>query len=224
MKVCITCKIPKSLDEFGNYKRYADGKHRICRTCWNEQSQVRRHANGVKPIPPFLDRLWGSIQQCGHEDACPYCCWPWLKTHDEDGYGKFSLSYNGRHTTHPVVRIIFELWHAMLLPPDMCACHYCDNPGCCNPLHLWKGTRVDNRLDCVQKGRQAKGLRSGRHTHPEAFPQGEDRSNAKLSNQEARDIRQAHSQGISASRLGKRYGVSKFAILSVIHYRTYKNA
>ena len=35
-KVCRRCKIEKSLDEFGNYKRQSDGRAIYCRACWRE--------------------------------------------------------------------------------------------------------------------------------------------------------------------------------------------
>jgi hypothetical protein len=38
-------------------------------------------------------------------------------------------------------------------PEGMCACHHCDNPPCCNPLHLFWGTDQDNAADRGSKGR-----------------------------------------------------------------------
>lgn len=37
-------------------------------------------------------------------------------------------------------------------------CHKCDNRACCNPEHLFQGTRLVNMRDAVSKGRQAKGF------------------------------------------------------------------
>ena len=33
--------------------------------------------------------------------------------------------------------------------------HDCDNPVCCNPFHLFLGTRGNNIADAIQKGRHA---------------------------------------------------------------------
>jgi hypothetical protein len=35
----------------------------------------------------------------------------------------------------------------------MCLCHHCDNRRCCNPSHLFVGTREDNIYDATVKGR-----------------------------------------------------------------------
>jgi hypothetical protein len=224
MKTCLRCHVPKSLDEFGTYNRYPDGKSRYCRACYNASVKAKRHERGTKSIPPFLERLWGNIQQCGHEETCVYCCWPWQKSLDQDGYGKFTLTYAGRHLTIPVTRVVYEVWHGVRIPPGLLVCHYCDARACANPLHLWLGTLNDNRQDCVRKGRQARGLMAGVHTMPEAFPHGEQHHKAKLQEADVYMIRTLYSQGqIGAQRLGTMYDVSKFAILCIIHRRTWKH-
>jgi HNH endonuclease len=224
MKVCIRCQIPKSLDAFGNYARYPDGKHRYCRDCWNTLVNTHRHAHGVPPRLPFLERLWSAIQQCGHEDACVYCCWPWLKSTDQDGYGKFTLTFDSKHLTLPATRVVYEIWHARPIPPGKLVCHYCDTPACCNPLHLWLGTLQSNRQDAMNKGRQARGTAAGVHTKPEAFPRGEQHPKAKLTVQQVLDIRECYAEGfITMHDLGEYYGVSDFAIKCIIHRKTWRH-
>ncbi len=39
-------------------------------------------------------------------------------------------------------------------------CHKCDTPPCCNPEHLFLGTRKENANDAVRKGRHTYGEKS----------------------------------------------------------------
>ena len=41
------------------------------------------------------------------------------------------------------------------IPDGMDVLHRCDNPPCCNPEHLFLGTRADNAKDMIAKGRAA---------------------------------------------------------------------
>lgn len=40
-----------------------------------------------------------------------------------------------------------------LVPKGLDVCHTCDNGHCANPVHLFLGTRKQNMLDCILKGR-----------------------------------------------------------------------
>jgi len=47
------------------------------------------------------------------------------------------------------------------IPPGDKVCHICDNPICCNPLHLFLGSDQENATDSQRKGRKRKKLRPG---------------------------------------------------------------
>jgi len=223
-KPCSRCHLVKSLEDFGTNTQRGDGKNSYCRTCWNRLVNAHRHAHGVPPRLPFLERLWSAIQQCGHGEDCVYCCWPWLKSTDQDGYGKFTLTFHGKHLTLRATHVIYELWNARPLLPGLLIAHHCDTPSCCNPLHLWPGTWQSNRQDAVNKGRQARGKATGIHTKPEAFPRGEQHHKAKLTAQQVLDIRACYAEGfITMHDLGEYYGVSKFAIQCIIHRKTWNH-
>ncbi len=75
-------------------------------------------------------------------------CWLWNGTISSNGYGKIRV--NGKwQRAH---RVIYEM---LCGPIDkyLCACHKCDNKRCVNPSHIFIGTKQDNAIDSVSKGR-----------------------------------------------------------------------
>lgn len=57
-------------------------------------------------------------------------------------------------------RAAWELTHGPV-PDGLFVLHRCDNPPCCNPAHLFLGTRGDNNRDARAKGRHVHGERVG---------------------------------------------------------------
>jgi hypothetical protein len=77
-------------------------------------------------------------------------CWEWSRRKDKWGYGQFTLSFPRKTCfAHR-----FALGQAgVVVPSDLLVMHHCDNPLCCNPMHLTLGTHLDNARDRVMKGR-----------------------------------------------------------------------
>jgi hypothetical protein len=98
-------------------------------------------------------------------------CWIWPGGRDKDGYGFISVRAP-KSTTHKTHRLSYEIFTG-LVPEGLCVCHYCDNPPCCNPDHLWLGTKRDNNQDRSLKGRTVTRNSSGEN-NPRAILTKED--------------------------------------------------
>lgn len=76
-------------------------------------------------------------------------CWPWTGSlGGTDGRGYFTLD-GRKQLAH---RIVYRLFHGELEEGQVVR-HTCDNPRCCNPMHLEKGSRSDNEMDKYKRGR-----------------------------------------------------------------------
>gem|GEM_PF-2322759 len=93
------------------------------------------------------DVLADRVDRSGGDDAC----WPWKRSANRrfNGYGRFKM--NGiQFLAH---RVAWEISNDAVLPASDRVLHTCDNPMCCNPKHLFRGTQADNVADMFQKGR-----------------------------------------------------------------------
>lgn len=90
-------------------------------------------------------------------------CDEWTrKSHWHGGYGKLSA---GRGTLIRAHRFAWALVNGPL-PKGAVICHRCDNPKCCNPAHLFLGTKADNTADMYLKGRGVPPPRNIGDDHP----------------------------------------------------------
>jgi hypothetical protein len=132
-------------------------------------------------------------------------CWPWTAGTDECGYGKFRIAGKS-YMSH---RIVFQLIKGDI-PNDLCVCHVCDNPPCCNPDHMWLGTFEDNMVDKVKKGRCGS-------------TRGEANHRAKLTDVQVYEIREFIKQNISIPKIAKKYGLGKSTIYSIKYGISWKH-
>lgn len=95
--------------------------------------------------------FWCKVKVSGWDD-----CWNWVAGVGTRGYGKFR-SQNQLYASHRAAYLLTR-GH---ITPGLHILHSCDNPLCCNPMHLWEGTHQDNMRDMLIKGRHVPGIIQG---------------------------------------------------------------
>ncbi len=81
----------------------------------------------------------------------PKPCWEWQgRLSGRDGRPYFTIDYKSKLA----YRVVFELFNDPLKPGEVVRHKECDNPICCNPTHLKRGSRSDNEYDKYQADRQ----------------------------------------------------------------------
>jgi hypothetical protein len=179
-------------------------------------------------IPPEA-RFWSHVDKSGE-------CWLWTASCTKGGYGTFSPTHATRELAH---RFAYALTHGPI-PEGMHVLHNCpggDNPACCNPAHLWLGTPAQNSADMVAKGRSLTGnrhparlhpermQRGDRHylrLHPEKHPRGERHPNAKLTEDQVREIR-ALAKTMTQRSIARQYGLPEGTISRIILRRSWRH-
>lgn len=153
---------------------------------------------GSPTITP-LERL---VRSCEENKATG--CIEWQGHTVKGGYGRFY--FNGR--TQGAHR---AAWLLMLgpIPEGMQVCHHCDNPPCCNPMHLFLGTVKDNAQDKARKGRATK---------PQLFMRN---VRAKLTDEQVAEIR-ATRGAISNKEWAVRLGMDDSVICRLRKGETYR--
>lgn len=162
-------------------------------------------------LKPINERFFDHVDKTSDSE-----CWNWIGSIAKNGYGKVRVN-GGIQSAH---RVAWFITYGEI-PADMWVLHSCDNPRCVNPGHLWLGTTQDNTADRHRKGRDAKGLKNGRYTHPETIPRGEGHHNAKLSDDAIRQIRKRRFMGVYLHVLAKEYGVVIRTITAIVSKRAW---
>jgi HNH endonuclease len=125
-------------------------------------------------------------------------CWLWTG-HIVRGYGHFAVTPAVTVKAH---RYAFEASYG-LVPGGFQVCHACDNPPCCNPMHLFPGTAGANAQDREMKGRGRSNASGWRSPYC-----GERHHYSKLAADDVAELRRLAFSGLSGPALAIRFGIS----------------
>lgn len=172
-------------------------------------SRAMAHPTSLPLLTPEeLERFWSKVDKSGD-------CWLWQAAKTEKGYGVFSL----RGRTYKAHRVAYELLVGPI-PAGLCLCHNCpggDEPACCDPSHMFLGTKRENNADMVAKGRHVPG-----GTYGGAYPLGEAHHNAVLTETDVREMRSRSLGGDSFSIIARDFGVGLTTAYKAIKGITWK--
>lgn len=106
------------------------------------RSPVKEHHGKTR-----LEVLWMCTDRRSVEE-----CWYWTGYIRND-YPMLRVA----GTQHRVNRLMWMIIHKADILPGEYILHTCDNPGCVNPYHLYKGDQTDNMQDRIARGRVPSG-------------------------------------------------------------------
>lgn len=197
-KRCPRCMEVLPVESFYRCSKEKDGRMFVCKACISKAYFARR---ALRPTKTPGDRFWSRVDKSGGADAC----WPWMKLLNHSGYG---VAYDMTCRKQRIAsRVAWELTIGPLLENE-CVLHVCDNPRCCNPSHLFVGTRGDNVRDMIDKGRQAVGNAM---------------SHAKMNPDKVRDLRRRLGDGESVCSVSRAYGITPAAVRKIRDRRMWKH-
>ncbi len=129
-------------------------------------------------------------------------CWEWTG-HLNQEYGQISINYKNIL----VHRFIYQYIHGKNSSDKPFVLHQCDNPKCCNPMHLYAGTKKDNAID-----------RSKRN--PKSYQIGEKHGLSKLTEKQVLEIRASKDP---QRVIAKRFKVSETNIRYIKNRKTWRH-
>lgn len=136
-------------------------------------------------------------------------CWEWMAS-TRSGYGCFAILQDNKLFIESAHRVSWIFTYGKIQKCKRIL-HKCDNTLCVRPLHLFKGSQLDNMRDMLAKARHSNCV-------------GEKNGNVKLSDSQVVKIRNLYALGnCTQTSLGKQFGVTHATIGNIVRRRNRKN-
>lgn len=207
-KICQRCGSTFTAKGAGKHKWCAECRIRVCPYCQQEfrvtpqQDKQRFCSHACRSAESQSrndEKFWAKVEKTDD-------CWLWTGSTNYAGYGVF---YPQKHRSILAHRRAYAQTYGKL-SDDVCVLHKCDNPPCVNPDHLFAGTRGDNIMDMVSKGRN-RHLKGIHHPH------------AKLNPDIVRDMRIFYDGGFSYRDIGEMLGLHHSTVARIINKETWRH-
>ena len=171
----------------------------------DEVATSTRHGDPMRMS--LEERFWSKVNILGPDD-----CWVWTKSLNTSGYGQFKVQAG--KSPQKASRVAWWLTYGSH-PGDLLVCHHCDNPPCCNPIHLFLGDARANARDMVRKGRGKT------HANSDGFMRDMAR---RLTDEQIGEARVAVAGGESRRSVARRFGCDPATIIRLVngtHWKGY---
>lgn len=139
-------------------------------------------------------------------------CIEWQGARNRTGcYGL--VRWNGKqYVSHRIAAFLVGKVKSPAAPRDMKSdqfvLHTCNNKLCCNPAHLYVGTRSQNMLDAYADGLKQP-MRGTKHP------------GAKFTRNQIQEIRVLHLKGVIQSELARKFSTTSRTISRIINFNSY---
>lgn len=191
------CSVSDCTKTDGRFIRGLCGSHYKKWIRYGNPLEHSRREKGVGGTPD--ERFWSRVSKEGN----PLGCWLWTGSLNKpNGYGRTNYGKRSRRCHHVAWFLSRGEWPAQHI------LHSCDNPHCVNPNHLREGTHQENMKERDERGRLARGNRSGA---------------AVLKESDIPSIRQLLSEGVRVSEIARMYQISEQSISSIKFGKTWKH-
>lgn len=198
-KPCVQCGRPFARNPRYSARQWEGARFctRACAIAWRRERQPPPPTT-IEPTVGTDRRFWAYVSVGALDE-----CWEWKRRRHGFGYGK--LSVGGRE--FGAHRVAYTL-AVRPIPDGLCVLHHCDNPACCNPSHLFLGTKRANIVDMHAKGRGNIGAINGA---------------AKLDDAKVAEIRRRVRDGEAQKALCAEFGIDSSTMSVMVNRKTWRH-
>lgn len=141
-------------------------------------------------------------------------CWEWNLKLRPNGYARVTY----KQKSYYAHRLSYMAFNSVFLDfGDSDICHKCDNRKCCNPDHLFRGTRIENMQDAMLKNRLSAGDRHSR------LVRGEKSGQSKLKEHQVIRIRAMRDSGSKLREIAELFGIDKTTVSIIAKRKAWRH-